>query len=70
MPIKISRQTGEIISATEYTQDQKDKVWENIVREWVKKEPGVDKASNERRQEGKLDYTDKAVTLRMHTHAD
>ena len=39
MPIKISRQTGEIIGAPEYTQDQKDKVWENIVREWEKKNP-------------------------------
>ena len=37
MPIKISRQTGEIIGAPEYTQDQKDKVWENIVREWEKR---------------------------------
>ena len=43
MPIKISRQTGEIISATEYTQDQKDKVWEIVVREWVEQNPELPK---------------------------
>jgi len=39
MPIVIDRHTGEIISKPELTQQQKDLVWEAIVRNWVKQNP-------------------------------
>lgn len=35
MPIVISRETGEIIRAPVYTQEQKDRVWEYVVRSWA-----------------------------------
>lgn len=34
MPIVISRQTGAIISAPEYTQEQKDRAWEAVTKAW------------------------------------
>lgn len=39
MPIVISRDTGKIISRPEYTQDEIDRAWEQIVRAWCKKYP-------------------------------
>lgn len=37
MPIIVSRKTGEVISAPEYTQEQKNKAWEYIVRQNAEK---------------------------------
>lgn len=39
MPIKVDRRTGKIISAPEFTQEQKDKLWGVIVQAWIKKHP-------------------------------
>ena len=41
MPIVISRATGEVVSAPEYSQAQKDKAWEAIVRNYVQKHPEI-----------------------------
>lgn len=41
MPIVISRATGEILSAPEITQDQRDKLWGTIVKNYVKKHPEI-----------------------------
>ena len=37
MPIIVSRKTGEIVSVPEYTQEQKNKAWEYIVRQNAEK---------------------------------
>lgn len=37
MPIIVSRKTGQIVSVPEYSQDQKNKVWEIIVRQNAEK---------------------------------
>ena len=37
MPIIVSRKTGEIVSAPEYTQEQKNKAWEIIISRNAKK---------------------------------
>lgn len=37
MPITFDRRTGKIISAPELTQEQKDLVWEMIVKSWIRK---------------------------------
>jgi len=37
MPIVVDRRTGKIISAPEYTQEQKDAAWEMIVRNWIQR---------------------------------
>lgn len=37
MPIIVSRKTGEIVSAPEYTQEQKNRAWEYIVRQNTEK---------------------------------
>mgnify|MGYP006336705767 FL=1 len=41
MPIVISRTTGEIISAPELTQEQKDAAWAAIVRAYAQKHPEI-----------------------------
>lgn len=35
MPIVISRQTGDIISKPEYTPDQIDRAWDQIIKKWA-----------------------------------
>lgn len=37
MPIRVDRRTGKIISAPELTQEQKELVWEMIVKSWIRK---------------------------------
>ena len=39
MPIVISRQTGEILSMPEYTQDDYDRAWEALAKAWAKAHP-------------------------------
>lgn len=41
MPIVVSRKTGQIISAPEYTQEQKDRCWEHIIRVWAQLHPDM-----------------------------
>lgn len=41
MPIVVSRHTGEIISMPEYTQEDYDRAWAAIARNWAKKHPEV-----------------------------
>lgn len=51
MPIVISRQTGEILSKPEYTQEQYDRAWEQLVKAFAAKHPEVLEAC--KRTEGK-----------------
>lgn len=37
MPIKVNRQNGKIVSKPELTQQQKDKAWECILNDWIKR---------------------------------
>ena len=39
MPIVVARHLREVISKPELTQQQKDLVWEAIVRNWAKQNP-------------------------------
>ena len=39
MPIVIDRHTGEVISKPELSQEQKDAAWEQILRNWIRKNP-------------------------------
>lgn len=39
MPIVIARQTGNIISKPDYTQDAYDRAWACIARAWAQKHP-------------------------------
>ncbi len=41
MPIVVSRQTGQIISAPELTQEQKDVAWAAIVKAYAQKHPEI-----------------------------
>ena len=41
MPIVISRATGEVVATPKYSQEQKDKAWEAIVRNYVQKHPEI-----------------------------
>ena len=38
-PIIVSRKTGEIISAPVLTQEQRDKLWEQYIRCYVRRNP-------------------------------
>ena len=39
MPIVCDRKTGEIISKPEYTQEERNKLWELVVRKWIELHP-------------------------------
>lgn len=39
MPIVVDRRTGEIISKPEITQEQKNTVWERVIRNWIDMNP-------------------------------
>lgn len=39
MPIVVSRHTGQILSCPEYTQEDYDRAWEAIAKNWAKKHP-------------------------------
>lgn len=41
MPIKVSRSTGKIISGPEWTQEQRDLLWGEIVKAYAKKHPEI-----------------------------
>lgn len=41
MPIVVSRKTGEIISGSEITQEQKDAAWAAIVKAYAQKHPEI-----------------------------
>lgn len=41
MPIVISRATGEVLSAPDIPQDQRDKLWSAVVKNYVKKHPEI-----------------------------
>ena len=41
MPIVISRAAGEVQSAPEISQDQRDKLWGAIVKNYAKKHPEI-----------------------------
>ena len=41
MPIVIDRYTGEIISKPEITQEQKDALWEIIIKNYVSRHPEI-----------------------------
>lgn len=37
MPIIVNRRTGDIISMSEITQQQKNKAWKHILEYWIKR---------------------------------
>lgn len=39
MPIVISRHTGQILSCPDYTQEDYDRAWEAIAKNWARKHP-------------------------------
>ena len=41
MPIIVSRKTGEVLSAPVLTQEQRDKLWEAIIRGHVRRHPEI-----------------------------
>lgn len=41
MPIVLSRNTGEVISGSEITQEQKDAAWTAIVKAYAQKHPEI-----------------------------
>lgn len=41
MPIVVSRHTGEILSKPEYTQEQYDRAWEQVIKAFAAKHPEV-----------------------------
>lgn len=40
-PIVIDRKTGKVISALTLTQEQRDKLWEQYVRSYVRRHPEI-----------------------------
>ena len=41
MPIVISRATGEVLSAPEISQEQRDQLWGTVVKNYIRKHPEI-----------------------------
>jgi len=39
MPITVSRRSGKVISTPEITQEQRDKLWEAVVKAYIQRHP-------------------------------
>lgn len=51
-PIVINRKTGKIISAPTLTQEQRDKLWEQYVRSYVRRYPEIFEGAEQERTAG------------------
>ena len=47
MPIAVSRRNGKVISAPEITQEQRDKLWEVVVKAYIQRHPEVLQAESQ-----------------------
>lgn len=50
-PIVVDRETGKLISAPVFTQEQKNKAWETIVRTHAQRHPELFQIADEQKKE-------------------